>query len=1359
MGSFPAVVAEHSPNDDLVRVCMRVENAVGWPLANVQVTPIRVAFGTGLGPGAAKTTDAEGDVAFDLPISDFQLAFRDLEGPLSPARNGVAYMPQADNAVEVRIRHVVHGGCADGSDGMPYRSGVVRLATSPAQGFLQLNIMDQVGRIPPGSTLPPGLAGAHVLVVPVLHASAAVVVPGQPAPPAMPVPPTITPDADETAAYAIADQNGVVRMACIVSAPNQLVVAKDGWLRTPIEPPCAATGLSTVDVGVWRTPVLVEAQIQQVMPGLVPTPGPLSTGTLDVVSVDDHDEEIAPAINRALATDLALCADSGTARVRLINNPQPLPPRVEVDVRENNVTGAAATPYICHARADDAGRAILRLPWTSEHAFDLKAAAPGFGPVLTTAHVHIQDTGPRAPDAAQPTLVRAPGLVLLEAITLSRQTTTLTGNVRDLSGAPVIGATLDFGSDITATSAEPNGAFSAPGLTTGTRSVTITADGFADRSCMFNLDVDENGNAIPGTPDPDYCYTLVKAGKVGVRATLVDGEIATAALPAGVQVCGANARCGLTSAAGTIAFEVDAAVSNDIIPTADQPWSAFETAQNIASAVAAGSIVDLGTKELARKQAPLVVRVQKLDGTPIAGASLTLALGGTIINQPAPANATDADGNNLGAWTTGGKPVWTKYDALNTHPRFDLAANYVATANKYLGTGTNDVMYDYKAAAAFDLFGVDLARTIPITLDPATGAFSISVTSMDQNRGNTTASIVRAGIVLVVDDPRDPSLAIGPTSVVTTPGALVLYKQNGPYRACADATDWYLASSTAAGGNTTCPAGIVPGTTESIALQVRRKTATIRLTAVDAHTTWPLAGYQTRAVSPAGTLKCATPARPMCWGNTSWTPPYATDTGALNTHMEVPWTDNANDICIRGLPTKYQAMWNAQVNHAQAPNVTGESSLYQEALVCKVWAPSTTYDHELRPLRAAIGPLQGRVTDFLGVNVADAVVTLRSDRGAFTCDPIKHNSTTTFPACGGLPVLNGAFSFMAPSAGANSTWNVTVTAPGYYEESFNLWPNQALVSPDFKLYPRSFDVTVRIRDTGALISHACGADPERKVFVALRDLQSETPTADALRVRALPHPDGTCVATFTLNEWHRDPRPMPAPLNLPWPKTASPFLVLADQDGHAGANVSLLGPDPANRVVDITMVHPTFPSTGPGSGASIRGRVYDGDGLSGITSVLGVPSIVTAVGTTPGCTGSASALTDAQGAYTINAPCVGTYTVSAKPLDGVATFWTARSSETTLSTGDPTETLDLALARTTGTLTVFIQGTCTTIDPTPIDSATDVAARACGPVASRFIGVHWGAYTLTPSRAGTPGPATPAFVRPGAETEAVVVSP
>lgn len=180
--------------------------------------------------------------------------------------------------------------------------------------------------------------------------------------------------------------------------------------------------------------------------------------------------------------------------------------------------------------------------------------------------------------------------------------------------------------------------------------------------------------------------------------------------------------------------------------------------------------------------------------------------------------------------------------------------------------------------------------------------------------------------------------------------------------------------------------------------------------------------------------------------------------------------------------------------------------------------------------------------------------------------------------------------------------------------------------------------------------------------------------------------------------------------------------------------------------------------TGP-TPFTLTGRVTDGDGLVEVTGLLGVPSVITATTLAADCVASISALTSPEGAYVLSLPCAGTYAVEATPLEAIATHWNTTTSTVTFPASGSLVNLDLPVTRTTGSLTAIIQGTCTTLDPTPLDSATDVAPRTCGPGFSRFFGIHWGTYTLTPSRAGTPGPTTPAFVRPGADTQAFVISP
>ncbi|HUR69940.1 MAG TPA: hypothetical protein VM370_11900, partial [Candidatus Thermoplasmatota archaeon] len=169
---------------------------------------------------------------------------------------------------------------------------------------------------------------------------------------------------------------------------------------------------------------------------------------------------------------------------------------------------------------------------------------------------------------------------------------------------------------------------------------------------------------------------------------------------------------------------------------------------------------------------------------------------------------------------------------------------------------------------------------------------------------------------------------------------------------------------------------------------------------------------------------------------------------------------------------------------------------------------------------------------------------------------------------------------------------------------------------------------------------------------------------------------------------------------------------------------------------------------------TITGRVFDGDAIATTNAQLGVPSTVTA---TPAagssCTEVVTANTMPNGSYSLGIPCAGAYTVMAKPLDQLATHWSANTTSTTVSAAAPTATKDVPLERKDVTITVTVRRPPTTavsgVTVTPV--GVDVIGTHASKVSNGGIlqwTLPWGVYTLNASNHGA-APSTPIVPMPG----------
>lgn len=1289
---------------DIVDVCFKVVNAAGWPLEGVNFTAVRTDIST---PGATTHTNSgpDGLVRATMIRSAYTFLLRDNEPAVSPLRNGAVYLPTTvTEGGEAIVILPGEGGltpnaCGPGLPGYLLAGGRVTMASPPTQGYLQVTVRDVAAA---GS---PPLAGARIASA-TLDAD-------------------VPPAAETTSVGALTNGTGVARLACVSGTMHNAVASKPAWLANATSILCAAPTVQTnLSVNLWRTPFAWMFEVTNgttflanAAGGSAPAVGPLTPLTNALASVTSRPADLSSAAS--------FCTTASAATI---------------DTRTPPLASAATgTPYVCSAPTDSLGRATLVVPWSDVASYEATVSAPGYAP-------HVQPRSFGAADVRDPTRLG----VHRESVVLGRTPVTLSDRILDIHEAGLAGAAIFFngsGPSYTATSGA-GGAFLLA-LPTGPYDVAVTHDAKTVSACTAQVGVSDAGAALLAL-SRDTCFKLVATGKAAVIGKVADSKVTTAPI-AGLMVChgpAATTACDNTSADGS--WEIETATGSSLSDAttgvriaAGQDWDRFSPTISGTSG-AAGSITDTGDRLANRKKITLTIHVRS-ETAPLAMADVNVhRVGLTPPIHVEPGNVTDASGNYVlpGSADT----VWTTKVGF---PQFDISP-YVARANKHRHASDDATLYQLNASAAFHLPSTLNSHTETLTLDEHTGAVSVAILALDLNSGQQVS-----GVTLRATAGGGANAAAGgPDNINVTPGNFTLYPQFGPYRVCPVGDARYQGSTPEAQAR--CATGVNPGSGQDVIVPVLRTKVQITFRGVDAHTNWNLASFVASMSSPSNSITCDVPTAGFVCG-----PKTTNFSGDYQNGFSIPWTSGANDLCIQGEQRAYAAQ-----SIALPQPHAGESVNFLASRYCQVWAPGVTPPTIIvRPLRApAAVPIIGTVKLDGGAPAVGAIVNVTSERGGFVCDP-EHNSTTSpYDACENTLVsATGDYSVAVPSGAAHTTWRATANLSGHYNETFNLWPSLAGVRGDFVLFPKDFQAIVTIVEQSVgvspTVSQGCGHLQGYPVWARLKDMRDgdANPQNVGYRVRATPQADTTCLALIEITDWHRDPQPMPARLNQPWPVTRAPFIASTEHLNHVGYNLALLGPRDVDRRVTIVMVHP---STGESAAPhTLKGRISDADVIAPVSGATGVPSRVSVAPSAGSCVSAgASTITELDGSYDLPIACPGTHSITVTPL--VATHWLGRTFEVTIASGQAMATADVAIERVESSVTVTVikplVGGNVFIDPKGVDVNADPASARTGAGGTvTFTSIPWGIYSF---RAGglIPQQAQMAFLAPGANSAIVV---
>lgn len=1259
--SAAPIAAQSTPIGQVV-ACGRVVNEVGWSIPDATVT----VYGAGLDnaaenlghlPGSAPvrplvvTTDENG--AFRLTLIRDRYVFRVIDplGPTHPARGGAAYAPLAERH-EIQDYPVSATHCPGAAHGVALPNLVLK---APGQGFIQARVVD--GAAADQRPLPDVDVGLTATLAPdELDRE------------------SVGPSVRSLHTHTGAD--GVARLACPATSgsgnPHSLVFRESDYLDAHRSLTCRPAAVAHVDLMLWRRYVTLVVDVSnttdlgETTP--VRTPAPVGVTALPSATVAITG---APGLG-SLAPTAAMCgASSATA------------PAVS---RDN------ATPYVCSESTNSAGRAVLRLPWTTDGPISVTASANGH----ESASQPIEITPARARLRATGEPVLAASYVLLP------KTWTIVHTITNVTGAGLEGATAEYswrGNPIQNLTADATGRVSIS-LGPGSYHVRVHAAGFQPRDCLATITAADNGDASV-VMTPAECFRLLKPGMGAIRGTVSDAE-RSVAIP-NLEICDTPSNaCTRTSATGEYWLELAHAAAYSLSVSPGQLWT--KNAFLAGSAPHADRFSASNASAVDRVRVPVVVFVNGTTG-PLAASDVEFRKNNVPVAGSA--GATNAEGayQFLATWTR--------------HPTLDG----MASTHDYTVKVTRHKADDHfgEATAAARVWANMSGLAVPVLLQPE-GKTSTAVTVFDAHTGKDLVATVTATIT----SESGAVCAASAGCVVTSPGTLTLWSGH-TYRICATVEPAGLYDTSAVGS---CRSGVTPG--PAVTINLNRTVASVAVTVRDAHTGAPIHGLNVGIAPGSATFRC------QPFANPAFTCAKATDTAGEAT-LALPWSAGASDYCVRTI--------------RENGNVTGlaldaPASSFVEPLVpfqaAQDCAPLETGARtlELRPLRAPGWIVPASVRNGTGAPLAaDASLIPAPERAGFACNPAQHSSGGAgFPHCDGVtPDALGNAPLSLPAG--NHTWRLTANATGHFNESYTgvrQIPSAALVHA-FLLWPQSFDVVVRIQHDHVVGDpHACGADaPDNNLRVRLVNLENATVAIP--EAFATSQADGTCEATVRVPTWNRGPTELPAGAS-PWPKRGDAYVVYVSNSNHAGANATILGPGQRLAHVQLQTGDTAVLATG-----EIRGAVTDAN-TALLTGLPGAQIVATRTQPCHGKIPSFRTMSRGDGAYVLPVACPGAYdvTVTHSSFYEPVTRRVVVPAGSGISPGIATEGFPLPRALGAVTFTVTKVGSNevaplegVTVDLAGRDVTTDPAPGTTGALGTvTFRNLPWGAYAVTFAKPG-----------------------